>query len=181
MKLTSISDRFFETFCPLDPEILDKDNNRPYLIILRLKYKGNRHDFAIPFRSIIANYIPRDQYFPLPLRPTTRSNRIHGLHYIKMFPIKKSFLEKFHTKGDPYYTTISDIIKRNLNDIIGQAQAYLDRYESGQRISMGTNIELIYSALNPVVTVPEVAAGSQDIQTNIHIETVQTRKDNPQS
>lgn len=177
MKLTSISDSFFKTFCPLDPEILEKDNRRPYLVILRLNYKGSKHDFAIPFRSNIAKYIPKDQYFSLPPRPTTRSGRIHGLHYIKMFPIKKSFLEKFNTKGDPYYTTISAIIEKNLKEIIGQAQAYLDSYGAGQRISMGTNIELIHSALNPVVIVADVAAASQDVQTNIHIEATQTRKD----
>ncbi|MCA0757888.1 hypothetical protein KP806_22770 [Paenibacillus sp. N4] len=181
MKLTSISDRFFQTFRPLDPEILEKDDNRPYLIILRLKYKGKRHDFAIPFRSNIASYIPKEQYFPLPPRPTTRTSRIHGLHYVKMFPIKKPFLEKFHTMGDPYYITISDIIKRNLKEIIGQAQAYLDRYQAGQSMSMSTNIELIYNVLNPVAAVREAAAGSQEMQTNIHAEAVRVQMEKPQS
>lgn len=46
---------------------------------------------------------------------------------------------------------------------------------------MGTNIELIHSALNPVVIVADVATASQDVQTNIHIEATQTKKDSSKS
>ena len=35
-----------------DPEILQKDN-RPCVLIVRLKYKGKNQDFAVPLRSNI--------------------------------------------------------------------------------------------------------------------------------
>ena len=86
MRISSISDSFFE-LCSFDKELLHNINRRPHLVILKLIYKYKRQDFAIPFRSNIPNYVPKDQYFFLPPRPTNRQYRIHGLHYIKMFPI----------------------------------------------------------------------------------------------
>jgi hypothetical protein len=161
MKFSSISQTFFD-LCSFDGEILEKDNSRPYLVIVRLKFRGQRQDFAIPFRSNIANHIPRDQYFSLPPRPTTRANRIHGLHYIKMFPIKKQYLQKYHTKGDPYYDTLLEKINRELNIIIQEAQSYIERYEQGIRIGYSTDIDRIYATIYGFSSESEVAAASPD-------------------
>ena len=47
--------------------------------------------------------MPKDQYFVLPPRPTTRPGCHHGIHYIKMFPITKAHQRRFRTEGSAYY------------------------------------------------------------------------------
>lgn len=147
MKFASVSDRFF-SLCSFDGELLENTNRRPYLIIVRLKYNGVKHDFAIPFRSNISNKAPKEQYFSLPPRPTTQKNRIHGLHYIKMFPIRKEFLQKFHTDRDSYYETLVDVINKNEAIIVQEAQQYLINYENGVRPQYSTDIPQIIAAIN---------------------------------
>lgn len=71
-----------------DRELMLK-HNRPCIVVVRLRFRGKRRDFAVPLRSNIAPNVPKDQYFALPPRPTTRPNCRHGIHYIKMFPITR--------------------------------------------------------------------------------------------
>lgn len=156
MKFTSISNDFFN-LCNFDPELLHKEG-RPYLIILRLKYNGHDQDFAIPFRSNMSKYIPKNQYFSLPPRHTTKKNKIHGLHYLKMFPIHKKYLEKFHADNDPYYIKIMKIINRNKKQIIRDAQSYLNDYQNGKVLDYSTQIHNIYLTINtPIETLHQVA------------------------
>ena len=52
IEIVSIKKKFFQ-ICD-DSELLHNDDlKRPYLIILKLKYRGKKIDFAIPFRSNI--------------------------------------------------------------------------------------------------------------------------------
>lgn len=88
MKLVSINSALFEKYKE-DPEILTK-SGRPYVLVIRLKYKGAKHDFAVPIRSNIPAAAPKNQYFALPPKPTTRPKNRHGIHYIKMFPVTKN-------------------------------------------------------------------------------------------
>src|SRR6056297_2329787 len=111
MFLASVSDKFFD-LCAFDEELLYNKNNRPHLIILKLKYNNSRHDFAAPLRSNLQSYIPKNEYFSLPPRSTTKNNRIHAIHFLKMFPIKRIYLEKFNTKGNEYYELIEKVIKK---------------------------------------------------------------------
>jgi hypothetical protein len=162
MKLASISNDFFKLFSD-DKELLhNKENRRPYLIIIKLKYKGKKQDFAIPFRSHISKYIPKEQYFSLPPRPKTKHNEIHGLHYIKMFPIKKKFLEKFSTNKDKYYKIIVKIINKNQKKIIKEAQSYLSKYEEGRGHKYSPNIEYIFEVINSQKLFKEVATTNED-------------------
>lgn len=159
MKFASIDDRFFQLFSPFDPELLH-DKSRPYLIILKLRYDKGRHDFALPFRSNISETTPKSQFYPLPPRKTTGKHRRHGLHFIKMFPIKNEYLEKYHTENDPYYIKIHQIINRNKKEIIQRAQEYLDNYQSGTRENYCTNIHDLFLAINGQQEVKEVATTS---------------------
>ena len=70
MRIVSIADEFFER-CGNDRELMTK-RGRPCVLVLRLRYKGKRYDFAIPFRSNISPNTPKNQYFPLPPRPSTK-------------------------------------------------------------------------------------------------------------
>lgn len=147
MKFSSISDEFFK-LCYFDRELMhNKDEKRPYLIIVKLKYNGHKQDFAIPFRSNISNYIPKDQYFSLPPRFSTNKNKIHGLHYLKMFPVNKQYLEKYNIENDKYFQMVYNIIIKNKKIIIQEAQDYLDKYQLGTVYKYSTNIYSIYNTL----------------------------------
>lgn len=88
MRIVSISQDFFD-LVDGDRELMLK-RDRPCIVVVRLRFRGKRRDFAVPLRSNIAPNVPKDQYFALQLRPTTRPGCRHGIHYIKMFPITKA-------------------------------------------------------------------------------------------
>lgn len=74
IKVVTIKQSFYELFSE-NHEIMrimgQEAKNRPCLILLKMKYKGNLHTFAIPFRSNIGN-APSNTYFPLPKRAKTK-------------------------------------------------------------------------------------------------------------
>lgn len=127
MRLITISDDFYDELGD-DPEMLTK-RNRPCILMLNLIFRGKRRRFAVPLRSNIAPNAPKNQYFPLPPRPTTKPKHRHGIHYIKMFPIAKRHQQRFRTEGNPYYENLEHVIEQNIGVIVGECQAYLDRYE----------------------------------------------------
>ncbi len=149
MRFVSISNRFFE-ICSKDHELLDNKNRRPYVFILKLRYKGKKYDFAVLFRSNIAENTPKEQYFPLPPRSTTRPGRHHGLHYLKMFPITKRYQEAFRVDKDSHYSKVQQFIEKHKKDVIEQCQQYqqyLDAYSAGEMPMYATNIDYISSVL----------------------------------
>ena len=81
MKLVTINNALLLKYTG-DSEVLQK-STRPYVLVVRLKYKDACYDFAVPIRSNIPASAPKDQYFALPPRPQTRPKNRHGLHYIK--------------------------------------------------------------------------------------------------
>lgn len=95
--IVALSKEVNKTLCHQKEVIqVSKDENYcPFLIILKLKYKGKKYKFALPLRSNIGN-APKETYFPLPNRKSTRTNRKHGLHYIKMFPIDSKYSRKYY-------------------------------------------------------------------------------------
>ena len=111
MKVASISQDFFD-LVEGDRELMLK-HNLPCIVVVRLRFRGKRRDFAVPLRSNIVPNVPKDQYFALPPRPTTRPGCRHGIHYIKMFPIAKAYQRRFRTEGSAYYETLQRIIDGN--------------------------------------------------------------------
>lgn len=121
---------------------------RPAVLVLHLKYKGHRYDFAVPLRSNISPSTPKEQYFALPPRPATKSKYRHGIHYAKMFPIKRSSMVIYRV-NNPFSAMIKAIIDANEKEIIKACQAYLTRYENGDRPLYATDIDfLINEVLN---------------------------------
>lgn len=145
LKIVSMSQDFFD-LCGDDRELMLK-RNRPCVVVLKLRYKGERRDFAVPLRSNIAPNVPKDQYFPLPPRPTTRPGHRHGIHYIKMFPLQKRFQRKFRTSGSQYYETMQRTIDSNAARIVSECQAYLDRYEQCGRPRFAVDIDRMIERL----------------------------------
>lgn len=97
-KLVGISEDYFKNFD--DSELLSSldsnGNRRPFVIIIKLKYRGQNRSFAIPLRSNIPSYYNNKDYVSLPPRGKTKTNCVHGLHIIKMFPVTKKFFLKYH-------------------------------------------------------------------------------------
>ena len=120
----------------------------PPQINLDRQYKGVNRSFAVPLRSNISSNTPKDQYFALPTRPTTRAGNHHGLHYIKMFPVTKKYLVRYRTEGNVFATTIQTVIDKNEKRIVTECQKYLDDYSKGHRLPFSTDIDLLLSILD---------------------------------
>ena len=131
-----------------DKEVLQK-SGRPYVVVLRLKYKERNYDFAVPIRSNIPAAAPKEQYFALPPRPTTRPRNRHGLHYIKMFPITKEYQVRYRTDGNAFAMLIQQIIDKNTKQIVLECQQYLDDYAAGKHPQFSTDIDFLLSVLHP--------------------------------
>lgn len=141
MKLVTIDSKTLHKYTA-DPEMLQKAK-RPCVLVVKLKYKGSRYDFAIPLRSNISPATPKDLYFPLPPRSTTKSKYRHGLHYAKMFPIDRSKALRYRIAGNAFAVLVKNIIDKNEKTIIRQAQDYLSRYESGNIPPYSTDIDFL--------------------------------------
>jgi hypothetical protein len=145
MKLVTIDTALFARYQG-DLEVLQK-TTRPYVLVLRLKYKGKNSDFAVPIRSNIPAATPKEQYFALPPRSGTRPHNRHGLHYIKMFPVRKKYLVRYRTEGNAFATMIQTIIDKNQKRIVDECQAYLDAYSDGKRPAFSTDLDYLMQQL----------------------------------
>lgn len=126
---------------------LEKNEKRPCLVIVKLKYKNTSCNFAIPFRSNISRGATRNEYYPLPPRKTTNKGKKHGLHYIKMFPITKEYIRKYYSENKDNENDITKI-EKNINLIVSEAQEYLKDYENGIRYNFCTNIDIIFDKIH---------------------------------
>lgn len=129
-----------------DPEMLHSAK-RPCVLIVHLRYKGHRYDFAVPLRSNIHPSTPKCEYFPLPPRSKTKPGHRHGIHYTKMFPIKRSWTERFHTKDNLHSAIMKSIIDKNEKRIVDDCRRYLADYENGLRPAFCTDIDYLITLL----------------------------------
>ena len=148
MKLVKISGQLLGLYAD-DTQILHK-SERPYVLVVRLKYKEHHYDFAVPLRSNISASTPKSQYFSLPPRPQTKQYHHHGLHYIKMFPVTKRYFMYYRTSGNQFAQLIESIISKNEKRIVTECQAYLDRYEHGIHPKFSTDIDYLLKQLNSI-------------------------------
>lgn len=146
MRLVTLDSKMLKLYTA-DKEMLQK-SRRPSVLLVKLAYKGHKYDFAVPLRSNISPSAPKDQYFPLPPREKTRDGYRHGVHYIKMFPVEKSFVHKFRTDGNKYYETIKSILDKNEKQIVLRCQNYLKDYENGIRPNYATDIDLLINLMH---------------------------------
>ena len=146
MKLVTIRQELLSCY-EQDPEVLRK-SGRPYVLVLRLRYLEQKYDFAVPIRSNIPAAAPKEQYFALPPRPATRTYNRHGLHYIKMFPIKKCYQVIYRTEGNEFAQMVQQIIDKNASTIVRDCQNYLDRYAEGERPLYSTDLDLLIKLLD---------------------------------
>lgn len=149
IKLVKVKQTFYD-FCKensVDEELLFNEKGRPCVLVLKLKYRGLMTDFIVPLRSNISPTIPGTQYFNLPPNPNTKPKHHHGVHYIKLFPIDRKYIDTYVTSGDKYYSTILNILNRKEKDIVDACQAYLKECENGNKHSMTPNLDGILTVL----------------------------------
>lgn len=146
IKVVTIHDNFFKLFNDnSDPQLLkikDSMHRRPCLILVKIKYKGKKYTFALPLRSNIPGPCPKNTYYPLPTRSTTRDGNRHGIHYIKAFPIDSSKYFLPYTMGDTFFDEyILAKIEKDIKKIILDFTAYIENYESGIRPKFCVDID----------------------------------------
>ena len=146
MRIVPVSDEFLESYGAGDREFMFK-RGRPCMLVVRLRFRGRRRDFCVPFRSNVSPNVPKSQYFALPPRPTTRPGHRHGIHYIKMFPDERRFLRRFRTEGNPYYETVQRILDAHEKEIVSACQSYLERYELDGRPRFAVDLDRIIKML----------------------------------
>ncbi len=148
MRIVTIQKKYLHYYT-VDKEMLKKAG-RPCALLIRLKYKGHRYDFAVPLRSNINASAPKNQYFALPPRPTTRKGNRHGVHYIKMFPIDRSIVNPFRIEGNEFAKLIKQILTKNEKQIINECQHYLAEYEKGNRPIYSTDLDLLLIQMSKI-------------------------------
>lgn len=135
MRVVAIKDEFFKKF-KYEKEILFNHNEqRPYCVVVSLKYKNHKLDFAIPFRTNINNYIDSNLYYKLPRKKSTKNNNVHGIHFEKMFPVNKKYYLKYNSK-DPIFLKCLGILNKNKKEIVKIAQNFLDLYYEKSKYSV---------------------------------------------
>lgn len=144
MRIVTISEELLNVYYE-DDQVLQK-HTRPCVLIVRLKYKGEFHTFAVPLRSNIPSFVPKSQFFALPPRSTTKPGHRHGIHYIKMFPVDDRYAYRFNMSGK-YQTTVKSLIDNNESKIVSECQAYLTAYENGLRPNYCTDIDFLLARL----------------------------------
>lgn len=122
-------------------------NGRPCVLIVQLKYKGKKQDFIVPIRSNIVSNTPKSQYFSLPPNASTKSGNRHGVHYIKLFPINKKYIQKYRINNNQFLLQVKSILDKNEKEIIVSCQNYLKEYENGNGHPMSPDIDGILSWL----------------------------------
>ncbi len=149
MDIVKVSNSFYSDCVAhgTESELLLNESGRPCVLLVNLMYKGNRRKFVIPLRSNIAPSAPKWQYFPLPPNKGTRSGRVHGLHYIKLWPITDKYIQSYHIDEDKYLLLVSGIINKHEREIIHACQTYLDQCARGNKHNMTPDIDGILSWL----------------------------------
>lgn len=134
----------------VDEQMLFNENGRPCVLLVKLEYRGKLRDFIIPIRSNISPAASKEEYTALPPNKKTKPKFKHGIHYIKMIPIEKSYIEKYQISNDDFMLKIKSIIDNNEKEIIMRAKEYLSKYESGFRHRFATNIDGIANMLDKI-------------------------------
>lgn len=150
MQLVKVSPSFYAD-CKsngTEEELLFNEQGRPCVLLLRLKYKGNYRMFVVPLRSNISKTAPKNQYFALPPNKDTKPGNHHGVHYIKLFPVSKEYVQRYEIDGNKFLLQVSSILNSNEKTIVDACQRYLEECEKGNKHPMTPDIDGILKWLH---------------------------------
>ena len=150
IKLVKVKQEFYELSKKygVDKELLFNECGRPCVLLLKLKYRGMFRDFVVPMRSNISPKVPDSDYFPLPPNRKTKPRFRHGVHYVKIFPIDRKYIDLYLTDGDIFYSIIVNILNNNEHSIIRSCQEYLYQCENGHAYFMTPDIDGILGMID---------------------------------
>lgn len=149
MKLVKVKQEFFD-ICEQNgvaEQLMKTKDGRPGVLILKLTYKGKQRDFIVPLRSNIPSKAEQWEYKKLPPNKDTKPGFHHGIHYIKIHPINKKYIDKYNIDKSSYLLTVKSIIDKNTKEIVEACQQYLNDYEAGKRHKFSVNIDGIIEIL----------------------------------
>ncbi len=150
IKLVKVKQEFYD-LCnkySVADELLFNEKGRPCVLLIRLRYKGNLGTFVVPLRSNISPSVPKKDYFPLPPNKKTKPKYRHGVHYIKLFPVSKKYIDTYPVGGDAYYSAVLNILTKNERRIVMACQDYLRQCENGNKHMMTPDIDGILAVLD---------------------------------
>lgn len=149
MRLVKIKQKFYDECRAHNTgeELMFNECGRPCVLIMQLRYKGMQQKFVVPLRSNISGKAPKWQYFSLPPNSDTKKGNSHGVHYIKLFPIKDEYIDTYLIDNDTHKLMIKKILDKNESDIVQACQEYLHQIEQGKKHSMTPDIDGILSWL----------------------------------
>lgn len=137
IKLIVLKQRYFEIVRDSELLINHNSNERACLLIVKLKFKNENYDFAIPWRSNVPNNKKiKNLVFSLPNTSKTKPGYKACLDFRKMTPLPRRF--KSNDLYKKYKLYISNDVKtacfiqHNFSKIVKQAQNVLDYREKGQ-------------------------------------------------
>lgn len=153
-KYVSLKPKIYQLFN--DPEMLKSNmsHERANLVIIRLRFKNNMYNFAVPWRSNIApNAVPVNTYFQLPPTRKTKEHHVAGLDFRKMciLPNKKKNKNQYYTNyiiNESKDAVTIMYIKKNKKVIIDKAQNYLNNYTSISSKTYHVNLDNCLKQLN---------------------------------
>ena len=121
---------------------------RPGVLILNLKYKNQKRDFVVPLRSNISGKVDEWEFKKLPPNRDTKPGFHHGVHYIKLFPITRKYIDKYNIDKSSYLMTVNTILDKNTKEIVDACQTYLEQCEKGNRHRFSPDIDGIIRVLD---------------------------------
>lgn len=154
MNLVKVHWKFFKECksAGADPhnQLLHNEAGRPCVLIIKLTYKGKKRDFVVPMKSNIVANTDKNTFFALPPNARTKPGNFHGIYYVKLFPVQKSYIQPYLISENAYMQNIKSIIDRpdNQREIINACQQYLNEYEMGNRNSYTPEIDLIIEQID---------------------------------
>lgn len=117
-------------------------------MLVKLRYKNKLRDFVVPLRSNISSTTPFSQYFALPPNSNTRKHCRHGVHYIKLFPVDRRYIDTYQVSGNKYYVNILHMLNASERDIVQDCQDYLNLCEVGNKHMMTPDIDGILQMID---------------------------------
>ena len=150
IKLVKVRQEFYD-LCKkhgVDKELLFNECGRPCVLLIKLKYRDAFMDFVVPMRSNISPKVPEGDYFPLPPNSKTKPRCRHGVHYIKIFPVDRQYVDSYLTEGNTSYSIILNILNNNEKDIVRSCQEYLHQCEDGDAYFMTPDIDGILKMID---------------------------------
>ena len=151
MKLVKVKPSFF-ALCKAngidEKQLLQTKAGRPCVLIAKLRYKGDIRQFIIPLRSNIPGDTDKKEFFELPPNDKTAEGKYHGVHYNKLFPVSKKYIDQYRYDKSNYLNSIKELIDNNVKIIVNACQEYLTEYESGNRHRFTPDIDGIIEVLD---------------------------------